>query len=111
MKNLKLFWVVVLAVSGVAISLYFAPITENNRRVFYLSERQLQELQSRADVRNDADAAFRIYRYYEIYKKDWEMSVFWLRKAADLGNESAKEILSRLRPYLDDEPSMEEKKE
>lgn len=37
----------------------------------------------------DSEAAFKLYLYYEIWKGDEKSAMEWLKKSADLGNETA----------------------
>lgn len=52
---------------------------------YNLSEYEFRLLQDKG-LKGDPEAAFRLYLYYERYKKDFNESSFWLMIAAENGN-------------------------
>jgi len=57
---------------------------------FDLKPREVVELKRRALSFNDGEAAYRLHLYYELgFAYDESLSMYWLQKAGELGNERA----------------------
>ena len=72
-------------------------VSINSADHYWLSAEELLQLKNQAIGSGDGYAAFRVALYYGGNRLDNEHYMLWLQKAADLGNESARNHIK----YLD----------
>jgi TPR repeat protein len=66
------------------------PISANHS--LNLSDREVVKMTNRAN-KGDGDAALRLYMHYAFAQSDSHTGIYWLEKAAESGNETAKHNL------------------
>ncbi len=74
---------------------------------FSLTEAQLTENIANAE-KGDLTSIWRISDYYGFYKNDMEKKFFWVRRAADLGDDKARYLLAS-KLYFDADYSSDKK--
>ncbi len=84
-----LFFLVLLVTVGLFVFCFTGCSKEKTERTpgesFYLSNNDIKQLSLQAE-KGDGTAAFRLYKYYELYLEDHKLSFYWLKKAAENGH-------------------------
>lgn len=99
-RDLNGYWILRVNGSSEWVSLPTTGLYLGNRHIsgsqsFLLSSAQVKEMRGLAD-KGDSEAAFKLYLHYSFGMNDQKNGLYWLKKAADLGNTTAKQHLDTL---------------